>query len=308
MTSIPQHSAENANKEQRECRDCIMEIDLFPDLDVRLKKALGYGPHCDMMQHIIHWFSPQYPKMERRWTLWKTFEEWYEECGLSDRQVKKGRDTLRKLGLLTWKRGQHSYVHYRVDWVKLADLLGIPVEYDFEDEWDFEDPEFMSDGNTDRNESLNQESMSDGNTGQLQVGRYYRPASSRTLLPSDSIQESTSGDYEQENSSLQEAAEPAFAEPAAPKKNGKTPDHHPQEEETRLEFEDLINIEQLVNDPDDETRTAAALEAFESGIEDLAFVIGAVRADLDLWYADNAELEQEVRGCIGTRDKRKKGA
>src|SRR5215212_2493762 len=85
---------------QKAARDAIMEIPLFPDLTVALRRALGAGPHVDMLQHLCYWFHPRKPKMKQRWTLWKTFGEWHDECGLSDRQVKKGRKVLREKGLV----------------------------------------------------------------------------------------------------------------------------------------------------------------------------------------------------------------
>jgi hypothetical protein len=103
---------------QRAARNAVMDIPLFPDLQVRLKRATGYGPHVDILQHFIYWFHPSKPKMQDRWTLYKTFAEWNEECGLSERQVKKGRAKLGEMGFVGWKRGQ-----YRIDWVAIATKL-----------------------------------------------------------------------------------------------------------------------------------------------------------------------------------------
>jgi hypothetical protein len=129
---------------RRTARDAVMEIPLFPELPVRLKQQLGYGSHVDMLQHFIYWFNPDKPKMHNRWTLYKTYEEWHGECGLSDRQVKKGRKRLNDLGLLTWKRGQYGRVHYRLDWVALAkilnpDAVGGRIEEVGDDLFDLED-------------------------------------------------------------------------------------------------------------------------------------------------------------------------
>src|SRR5215218_8027874 len=85
----------NANAEQA-ARDAMMQIPLFPDLTVALRAALGYGPHVDMLQHFCYWMHPRHPKMQSRWTMYKTYEEWREECSLSDRQVRKGRKVLRE--------------------------------------------------------------------------------------------------------------------------------------------------------------------------------------------------------------------
>jgi hypothetical protein len=111
--------------QQQAARDAIMKIRLFPDLSVRLRKALGYGPHVDMMQHFVYWFHPRHPKMQNRRTLYKTYKEWRDECGLARKQIDKGRAKLRELGLVTEKKGPHARLHYRVDWVALADVLSL---------------------------------------------------------------------------------------------------------------------------------------------------------------------------------------
>ncbi len=212
--------------EEVAARAAVMEIPLYPELPVILKKALGYGPHVDIVQHLVYWFHPRHPKMQNRWDLYKTFDEWYEECGLTDRQVKKGRKKLWELGVLTWNRRQNGRVWYCVHWLALANLLnllnpdgvGVPIE-------DFDDPF----------EDLNPDGVGvpfnpDG------VGVPFNP----DALPSDPIQkttqESTSEDYSQESSPLQGGAEPAFAEPAP--------------REINNDFEDLeeLSSSQPVND------------------------------------------------------------
>src|SRR5215216_5894519 len=110
---------------QRVARDAIMEIPLFPDLTVALRGALGYGPHVDMLQHFCYWMHPRHPKMQNRWTLYKTYAEWREECGLARKQIDKGRTKLCELGLVTEKKGPHGRLHYRVDWVALAEVLSL---------------------------------------------------------------------------------------------------------------------------------------------------------------------------------------
>src|SRR5215218_3465794 len=114
----------NANAEQA-ARDAIMEIPLFPDLTVALRAALGYGPHVDMLQHFCYWMHPRHPKMQDRWTMYKTYEEWRDECGLSDRQIRKGRKVLRELGLVTEKKSNYGRIDYRVNWVALAEALSL---------------------------------------------------------------------------------------------------------------------------------------------------------------------------------------
>ena len=121
---------------QQAARDAIMEIPLFPDLTVQLRDALEYGPHCDMLQHFVYWFHPRHPKMQKRWTMYKTYTEWREECGLARKQVDKGRARLRELGLVNEKKGPHGRVHYQVDWVALAEDLSLSPYGEQTDEFD----------------------------------------------------------------------------------------------------------------------------------------------------------------------------
>jgi hypothetical protein len=132
-------------KGQQAARDAVMQIRLFPDLIVQLRNALGYGPHCDMLQHFVYWMHPRHPKMQKRWTLYKTYAQWRDECGLARKQIDKGRAKLWALGLVTEKKGPHARLHYRVDWVALAEVLSLsPIGeqtddldvsfYDFEDD------------------------------------------------------------------------------------------------------------------------------------------------------------------------------
>jgi hypothetical protein len=192
---------------QQAARDAVMEIPLFPELGVQLRKALGYGPHVDMLQHFCYWFHPRHRKMQNRWTLWKTFDEWHEECGLTDRQVKKGRKVLAEKHLVTAKRGQHSRVHYRVDWLALAEALG--VEHD---------DEFISDGISVQNET-EEESL----FRTVLASSFIPDGITDQLIPDGiSVRLNTgdyAGEYLQESSLLQRAAEPADAEPAVPEMN-----------------------------------------------------------------------------------------
>jgi hypothetical protein len=118
----PQRTPED-DEIQRAARDAVLELPLFPELRVELIRALGYGPHVDMLQHFCYWFHPRKPKMQNRWTLYKTRDEWRDECGLSQRQVSKGRKKLRELGLVTETRGPRGRIFYRVDWVALTEIL-----------------------------------------------------------------------------------------------------------------------------------------------------------------------------------------
>jgi hypothetical protein len=78
-----------------------------------------------MLQHFCYWMHPRHPKMQNRWTLYKTYAEWREECGLARKQIDKGRTKLRELGLVTEKKGPHGRLHYRVDWEALAEVLSL---------------------------------------------------------------------------------------------------------------------------------------------------------------------------------------
>jgi hypothetical protein len=206
---------------QRAARDAIMKIPLFPDLTVALRGTLGYGPHVDMLQHFCYWMHPRHPKMQNRWTMYKTYAEWRDECSLSDRQVRKGRKVLRELGLVTEKKSNYGRIDYRVDWVALAEALSLDTNTVQTDE-DLDDFDLFGD-----DDSL------DGITVQGQFGRY----SDESSLDATTVQanaEEHAGDYLQKTTLLQRAPEPAFAEPGAPeingKKEGKEVEEHPVED------------------------------------------------------------------------------
>jgi hypothetical protein len=187
---------------QRAARDSIMEIPLFPDLVVALRGALGYGPHVDMLQHFCYWMHPRHPKMQNRWTMYKTYAEWRDECALSDRQIRKGRKVLSERGLVTEKRSNYGRIDYRVDWVTLAEALGLDANTVRIDE-ELDDFDLLDDG-----------ASLDANTVQGQFGR-YSDASSLDASTVHANAGKHAGEYEQENSPLQGAPEPAFAEPGA---------------------------------------------------------------------------------------------
>ena len=133
-----------------------------------------------MLQHFCYWMHPRHPKMQNRWTLYKTYAEWREECGLARKQIDKGRTKLRELGLVSEKKGPHGRLHYRLDWVALAEVLSLsPV------------------GEQGQNAPQGEQGSLSPIGGQPNTGEY-------------------ADDYLSENSTLQVAAEPAFAEPAAP--------------------------------------------------------------------------------------------
>jgi hypothetical protein len=149
---------------------------------------------------------PRHPKMQNRWTLYKTYAEWREECGLARKQIDKGRTKLRELGLVTEKKGPHGRLHYRVDWVALAEVLSLsPVgeQTDELNDW-FDDFDLIDDedslstvGEQGQNAPQGEQGSLSPIGGQPNTGEY-------------------ADDYLSENSTLQVAAEPAFAEPAAP--------------------------------------------------------------------------------------------
>jgi hypothetical protein len=189
---------------QQAARDAVMAIPLFPDLAVALKHAIGYGPHVDMLQHFVYWFHPRHRTMQKRWTLYKTYKEWKDECGLTDRQVKKGRKVLRDLGLVTEHKGPRYRVHYRIDWVALADVLRLDAITDQPDDFGDDFDEFRLDAIAD----------------QRQVGRHGDQAK-----PDAITDQPNTGDYGSRllsgNSLLHSGDEPAFAEPPPPHMNGK---------------------------------------------------------------------------------------
>ena len=158
-TKSPERNGADAEA-QRAARNAIMEIPLFPDLTVALRGALGYGPHVDMLQHFCFWMHPRHPKMQSRWTMYKTYAEWRDECSLSDRQVRKGRKVLRELGLMTEKKSNYGRIDYRVDWVALAKALSLDTNTVQTDE-DWDDFDLFDD-----------DASLDGNTVQRQSGRY----------------------------------------------------------------------------------------------------------------------------------------
>ena len=178
-TNSPERNGADAEA-QRAARDAIMEIPLFPDLSVVLRGALGYGPHVDMLQHFCFWMHPRHPKMQSRWTMYKTYAEWRDECSLSDRQVRKGRKVLRELGLVAEKKSNYGRIDYRVDWVALAKALsldGISVQTDEDwDDFDLFDDDASLDGNTVQRQSgrYSDESSLDGTSVQANAGEQRR--------------------------------------------------------------------------------------------------------------------------------------
>jgi len=210
------HNEDFDGEAQQAARDAIMEMPLFPDLTVQLRDALEYGPHCDMLQHFVYWFHPRHPKMQKRWTMYKTYTEWREECGLARKQVDKGRARLRELGLVTEKKGPHGRVHYQVDWVALAEDLSLSPCGEQTDEFD----EWFDD-------DLDENSLSPyGEQGQ------FVPQGEQSSLSPYGEQANT-GDYAEDyvtgNSTLQVATKI--------NKNGKTNEFSPPPIEDKRHFE-----------------------------------------------------------------------
>ena len=216
VDSIPANRLERNGADaeaQQAARDAIMEIPLFPDLTVALRGALGYGPHVDMLQHFCYWMHPRHPKMQNRWTLYKTYAEWREECGLARKQIDKGRTKLRELGLVTEKKGPHGRLHYRVDWLALAEVLSLSPLGEQTDElndW-FDDFDLIVDL-IDDEDSLSPVGEQGQNVPQGEQG-------SLSPIGGQPNTGKYAGDYLQENTLLQRAPEPAFAEPGAPEIN-----------------------------------------------------------------------------------------
>jgi hypothetical protein len=111
---------------QRAARDAIMQIPAFPELLTRLTRVFGPGAERDMIHQLIYWFSK--PKMQNRWWAYKTADEWRAERGLNRKQVNKGRARLKPFGVLEEKYGNYKRLHYRIDWIRLAELLSLPLK------------------------------------------------------------------------------------------------------------------------------------------------------------------------------------
>jgi hypothetical protein len=127
---------------QRAARDAIMAIPVFPELERRLISVLGPTSEALMIHQLVYWFSR--PKMQNRWSAYKTYKEWKDERGLNRRQVDKGRKRLKANKLVEEKYGNYKRIVYQIDWVRLAGLLLIPLNegqsYDLDD---FEDEDFF---------------------------------------------------------------------------------------------------------------------------------------------------------------------
>jgi hypothetical protein len=116
--------------EQRAARDAIQSIDLFPELQTRLTAVYGPTAERDMVHQMIYWLSKT--KMQQRWTIYLTRQNWRDQRGLNRKQVDRGRARLRvhPAAIVAEKVGPYKRVHYRIDWVALAEVLDLrpPLE------------------------------------------------------------------------------------------------------------------------------------------------------------------------------------
>lgn len=112
---------ERVSREELFARQYIQDIDPFPELQVRLTRIFGPGPERDMLHQLIYWFGKK--KMQNRWTLYKTFDEWRDERGLNRKQVDKARQRLKPTGIVVEIYGPYKRVHYRIDWLRLREVL-----------------------------------------------------------------------------------------------------------------------------------------------------------------------------------------
>jgi hypothetical protein len=165
--------------------------------------------------------------MQNRWSAYKTYKEWKDERGLNRKQVDKGRKRLKAKKLVEEKYGNYKRIEYRVDWVRLAEELQIPLKGgqshdldDFDDDMFFDEPleplkgvqSSWSDtpkGGTVKNDIPLMDDAPDTYAENFSQGGVQSNAREYAV------------DYVQDNYSLQRAAEPAFAEPAAPEINKK---------------------------------------------------------------------------------------
>ena len=125
---------------QQEAREAVLAIPQFPDLEKRLVSVFGPTAEALMVHQLIYWYRR--PKMQNRWTLYKTRDEWREERGLNRKQVDRGRARLKPFGVVEERIGPYRRVHYRIDWVHLAEVLGAWDELPEDDFDPLYSPEF----------------------------------------------------------------------------------------------------------------------------------------------------------------------
>jgi hypothetical protein len=223
MDSLTSESIErngNDAEAQRVARAAIMEMPAFPELERRLISVLGPTSEAIMIHQLVYWFSKR--KMQNRWSAYKTYKEWKDERGLNRKQVDKGRKRLNANKLVEEKYGNYKRIEYQVDWVKLAELLLIPLKggqsYDLDD---LKDDDFDVLGEEPLYPLKGGQSSSDIPKG----GTVQNDTPLMDDSPDTYAENSTFGGvqsnardytvaYEQDNPTLQVGAEPAFAEPA----------------------------------------------------------------------------------------------
>lgn len=207
---------------QRAARDAVIKIPAFPELLTRLTRAFGPGPERDMVHQLVYWFSK--PKMQNRWTAYLTRENWRDQRGLNRKQVDKGRRRLKAhpSGVVEEKMGPYKRVHYRIDWVKLADLLGletplkrVPMDDDFDD-LDEEDLRTPLKGTPKPSDPPLEVADSSAPPEMDDAPDIYAENPVNGGVPSNT--EAFAGAFSQDNPPTG-GAEPAFAEPAPPKIN-----------------------------------------------------------------------------------------
>jgi len=200
-----------------------MAIPAFPELERRLISVLGPTSEALMIHQLVYWFSK--PKMQPRWSAYKTYKEWKDERGLNRKQVDKGRKRLKANKLVEEKYGNYKRIEYQVDWVRLAELLLIPLKgsqsYDLDefDNDDFDDlleePLYPLKGGQSSTDAPKGGTVQNDTPRMDDTPDTYAENSSFGGVQSNA--EEYAGDYLQDNTLLQRAPEPAFAEPGATK-------------------------------------------------------------------------------------------
>jgi hypothetical protein len=219
---------------QQTARDAIMAIPQFPELERRLISVLGPTSEALMIHQLVYWFSK--PKMQNRWSAYKTYKEWKDERGLNRKQVDKGRKRLKANKLVEMKYSNYKRITYRVDWVRLAGLLQIPLKGgqsydldDFEDD-DFDDllgePLYPLKGGQSSSDAPKGGTVENDIPLMDDAPDTYAENSSFGGVQSNA--RDYAGAFSQDNTLLQRAPEPAFAEPGAPEMNKK---EGPQEDD-----------------------------------------------------------------------------